>query len=210
MTIKNGSLQGRLSACAVEGQGGLGEVGPREVQDMLARGEAILVDVREPDEHARERIPGSRLVPLSRFDPQQAATGLKFGQALVLHCRSGRRSADAARMAASLGEEGLRVVNMSGGIEAWKSAGLAVEVNRAAPKMSVMRQVQLAIGAGVLTGSALAWLVHPGFIALAAFFGAGLVFAGLTGTCGLATVIGKLPWNRGAGGSASCASGSCG
>ncbi len=174
------------------------EAEPRQVDQWLRSGEAVLIDVREPDENARERISGSYLVPLSGFDPQLAASHAKPGQRVVLHCRSGRRSADAARMAESLAGTGVSVVNMSGGIEAWKKQNLPVEVNTQVTKISVMRQVQMVIGVGVLTGSALAWFVHPGFIAIAAFFGAGLTFAGASGTCALASLIGMAPWNRSA------------
>jgi len=41
---------------------------PQEVQRWMTSGEAVLIDVREPDEFAREHIPGAMLVPLSRFD----------------------------------------------------------------------------------------------------------------------------------------------
>ena len=179
---------------------------PREVQRWLAEGSAILIDVREPDEHAREKITGARLLPLSRFDPQQAAAAIKPGQTLVLHCKSGRRSTDACRLAASLCDAGLSVVNMTGGIEAWKSAGLPVEVNTKVSGLSIMRQVQLVIGVGVLAGSALAWFVDPLFIGIPAFFGAGLTFAGTSGTCALASLIGMMPWNKAATGSAGACS----
>lgn len=186
------------------------EAQPRQIQQWLCGGEAVLIDVREPDEHAREHIAGSRLIPLSRFDPQQAASGLGPGQRLVLYCRGGRRSADAARMATSLGDPGVRIVSMTGGIEAWKKDALPVEVNSRLAGISVMRQVQMVIGASVLIGSTLAWLLDPRFIAIPAFFGAGLTFAGATGTCGLAAAIGWMPWNRSTSSGASCAGGSCG
>lgn len=185
------------------------EASPKDVKEWLRADECVLIDVREPDEHARERIPGSKLLPLSRFDPQQAAALAKPGQKIVLHCRSGRRSSDACRMAASLAGAGVPVINMTGGIEAWKAAALPVEVNTRVSGISVMRQVQLVIGVCVLAGSALAWFVDPRFIAIPAFFGAGLAFAGATGTCALATVIGWLPWNRAKAVGASCAAGSC-
>jgi len=98
-------------------------------------------------------------------------------------------------MAASLASSGLTIVNLTGGIEGWKKAQLPVEVDAKAPGISVMRQVQLVIGVSVLIGSALAWLVSPAFIAVTAFFGAGMVFAGATGTCALASLIGAMPWN---------------
>ena len=195
---------------------GVQQATPREVQQWLRSGTAILVDVREPDEHAREKIAGARLVPLSRFDPQQAAAGIMPGQKLVLHCRSGKRSSDACRMAASLRDAGVLIVNMSGGIEAWKKDALPVEVNTKVSGISVMRQVQMVIGLGVLAGSALAWFVDPRFIAVPAFFGAGLTFAGASGTCALASLLGMMPWNKAAMGSArakntgtSCSTGGC-
>jgi hypothetical protein len=56
--------------------------------------------------------------------------------------------------------------------------------------------VQLIAGSMVLTGVVLGTLVNPWWLALSAFFGAGLTFAGATGTCGLAVVLLKMPWNR--------------
>jgi rhodanese-related sulfurtransferase len=186
------------------------EVSPKDVQQWLHTGECVLIDVREPDEHARERIPGARLLPLSRFDPQQASALVRPGQKVVMHCRSGRRSSNACRMASSLADNGVVVMSLAGGIEAWKKDSLPVEVNTKASRISVMRQVQLLIGVCVLAGSALAWFVDPRLVAIPAFFGAGLTFAGATGTCALATVIGWMPWNQAKAGGASCASGSCG
>lgn len=201
-TTQVGAAEGRESASAGR------EVSPREVHSWLQSGECVLVDVREPDEHAREHIAGAKLLPLSRFDAKQAASWAKPGQKLVMHCRSGRRSADACRMAASLADSGLPVLSMSGGIEGWKRESLPVQVNTKVAGISVMRQVQLVIGLFTLLGCALAWFVDPRFIAIPAFFGAGLTFAGATGTCGLATVLGWMPWNRTSTGS-SCSTGSC-
>jgi len=174
----------------------LDEITPHHASQRLSEGSAVLVDVREPDEHARERIAGSTLIPLSKFDAARALALSRDGQGIILHCRGGRRSMDAARQAAALAPTGTVVSSMAGGLEAWKQAGLPVRTNAAAPRMSVMRQVQLTIGAGVLAGAALTWFVHPAFIAVPAFFGAGLIFAGATGTCGLAALLERMPWNR--------------
>jgi len=177
-------------------------VTPAEAARLVDRGEAFIVDVREPDEHRR-------VMPLSRFDREQVAAWIKPGQSVILHCRSGRRAADACRMAASLADRGITVVSLAGGIEAWKAASLPVSCDARAPAISIMRQVQLVIGACVLTGCALAWFVDPRFIAVPAFFGAGLAFAGATGTCALASVIGSMPWNRVVQSGGSCCGGSC-
>jgi len=172
------------------------EASPRDIQQWLERGEAVLVDVREPDEHAQERISGALNAPLSRIDSDLLATQAVAGRRLVLHCKSGRRSSDAARLLAATAPGDTKLVSMTGGIEAWKSENLPVERSARMPMISVMRQVQLVIGLGVLTGSALAWFIHPAFIAIPAFFGAGLTFAGATGTCALASILGHMPWNR--------------
>ncbi len=171
---------------------------PREIDALTAkswldRGEAVLIDVREADEHARESIAGAKLVPLSGFDPAKLpALG---GKRLVVHCLSGSRS---ARAIARLAEAGIDAVNLTGGIEGWKAAGLPVRENKSAP-LPIMRQVQIVAGSLVVIGAALGATVHPGFHALSAFVGAGLVFAGASGWCGMATVLGLLPYHRRAG-----------
>jgi hypothetical protein len=170
------------------------EIDPRDAQAALSRSECVLVDVREADEHARERIAGSVLLPLSALTPQQVnALG---ANRVAIHCKSGRRGADAVARCAGLAAAGITVVNVRGGIEAWKAAGLPTIVDTARPRISVMQQTQIVIGTCVFAGTALGFLVHPGFLAIPAFMGAGLVFAGTTGFCGMAVAIGKLPWNR--------------
>jgi rhodanese-related sulfurtransferase len=86
---------------------------------------------------------------------------------------------------------------LTGGIDGWAAAGLPVEVDRAQP-IEIMRQVQIAAGVLVLTGVVLGLLVSPGFFGLSAFVGAGLTFAGVTGWCGMARLLGLMPWNRAA------------
>jgi rhodanese-related sulfurtransferase len=202
----------RTNECAIgvpPGGMALASAEPRDVRGWVERGEAVLVDVRESDEHAKERIGGARLMPLSRFDPERACEWLRPGQRLVLHCKGGKRSADACRLSLRLVERGVAVVSMAGGIEAWKRDALPVEVSAGGTGWSVMRQVQVVIGAGVLAGSVLGWLVHPAFAAVPAMLGAGMVFAGVTGSCALAGWIGALPWNR-AGAGGGCTAGTCG
>jgi rhodanese-related sulfurtransferase len=170
----------------------LEELDAPTVKARLDRGEAVLIDVREPDEHARERIPGARLMPLSSFDPMRIAGS--GAHAVILHCASGARSARAAAMLAGVGLSD--VAHLKGGINAWKHAGFPVALDRKAP-LPIMRQVQMLAGSLVVLGVVLGFAVHPGFFGLSAFVGAGLVMAGVTGWCGMATLLGKLPYNRG-------------
>ena len=206
----NGPTSSTTPATAPSASASFQEATPAQVRQWLRSGEAVLIDVREPDEFAREHIAGATLLPLSRFDPAQALSKAKPGQRIVMQCKSGRRSADACRLAAPLAAAGLPVFTLAGGIEAWKKDNLPVELNTKVSGISVMRQVQLVIGLCVLAGSALAWFVDPRLVAIPAFFGAGLTFAGASGTCALATMIGWMPWNKTAKSGASCTTGSCG
>ena len=169
----------------------LNTITPDQAAQMLREG-ATLVDVREPDEHARERIPGARNLPLSRL--AEAELAVQAGRPVLFHCRSGARTAgQAAQLAAKAG--GCEAYVVEGGLEAWKRAGLPVALDRRQP-LELMRQVQIAAGSMVVLGVVLGALVAPGFYGLAGFVGAGLVFAGVTGTCGLARILRLMPWNR--------------
>ncbi len=176
-----------------------------ELKALLERGVA-LVDVREAVEHAEERIVGARLIPLGQLERRVAEIDRTLP--VVVMCRSGKRGAKALEVLGELGVVGAR--NLEGGILGWKAEGFPVEQAARKP-FPLMQQVQIAIGAGVLAGAVLSRAVHPNFIWLSAFFGAGLLFAGCTGWCGLALLLAKMPWNRvggpGGAGSASCCAG---
>lgn len=163
---------------------------PAEARRLLDTGSITLIDVRDPDEHAAERIHGASLFPLARIDARTCAN--LRGQRVVAHCKGGTRSWQAV---ARLRTFGIEAASLSGGIEAWKRAGMPT-VRAAGAPMPIMRQVQIVVGAGVSAGAALAWWVSPYFIVIPAVFGAGLLFAGLTGTCALASLLGVMPWNR--------------
>jgi hypothetical protein len=75
--------------------------------------------------------------------------------------------------------------------------------------MSLERQVRIGAGSLVLLALALAWWVHPAFLLLAAFVGAGQVLAGLTDWCGMGLLLAKAPWNRSASESGAAAGGTC-
>lgn len=95
---------------------------PQQIHDALTRGEIVLIDVREPNEYAVERIHGAMLYPLSTFDP--AALPDEIGKQVVLQCGSGKRSEMAYNKAVAAGVK-VRS-HMGGGILAWKAAGLPV------------------------------------------------------------------------------------
>jgi rhodanese-related sulfurtransferase len=169
----------------------LAPITPQDAAIRLKSGRVTLVDIREADEHAREHIAGAVSMPLSALE--KGHINLAAHGDVVFHCKSGMRtSTNCARLATHV--EGPAFM-LEGGLDAWKRAGLGVRKKAGAP-IELMRQVQIVIGLFVLTGIALTLTVHPGFIVIPAFMGAGLTFAGLSGWCGMAKLIALAPWNR--------------
>ncbi len=167
----------------------LPRISPADARKLLAEG-AALIDIREPDEHARVRIAGARNAPLAGLSRE---TFTDADRVVVFHCRAGSRTAANTQRLASAAPCDAFI--LEGGIDAWKAAGLPVVETRGQP-IEIMRQVQIVAGSLVVTGVALGALVHPGFFALAGFVGAGLVFAGVSGICTMARVLAHAPWNR--------------
>ena len=166
-------------------------ISPERAAELVRAG-AVLIDIREVDEHARERIPGARHHALSRIDRDSPARN--GDDVLIFHCRSGARTkGNAARLAAAA--QDCEVYILDGGIDAWKKAGLPVALDRSQP-IEIMRQMQIAAGSMVLLGVVLGALVAPGFYALSGFVGAGLLLAGVSGFCGMARLLAIMPWNR--------------
>jgi rhodanese-related sulfurtransferase len=167
---------------------------PLEAKRRLADGSAILVDIREPMEHAREAIPGARLAPLSTYNAHALASIKgRNAPAVIFHCQSGRRTEENA---ARLCECGIpETYILGGGLAGWKAAGFETRLDRTKP-IEMQRQVQIAAGSLVLLGLALSALLSPWFAAMSAFVGAGLVFAGVSGWCGMARLLAVMPWNR--------------
>jgi rhodanese-related sulfurtransferase len=167
---------------------------PRQLAALHQSSKSVdLIDVRTPAEFREVHIDFARNVPLDRLDPKAMAAERngRASQPLYLICRTGGRGKQACQ---KLAEAGLNVVNIEGGTLAWDAAGLPVV--RGKKTISPERQVRIAIGLVVLASAALAALVHPYWICLAAFMGAGLIFSGITDFCGLALILGRMPWNQ--------------
>jgi len=169
---------------------------PAEARRRLDEGRAVLVDIREPVEHAREAIPEARLCPLSQLSRESLCAQVgDNAPAIIFHCQGGNRTRDnAARLQACSVPQ---AYILEGGLMGWKSAGYATRVDRTKP-IELQRQVQIAAGSLILLGLLAAWLVSPPFILLTAFVGCGLIFAGASGWCGMARLLALLPWNRSA------------
>lgn len=160
-------------------------ISPAEARQLIDAG-ASLIDIRQPDEHARERIAGALNVPLDQLSKDSAP-----GDALIFHCRSGMRTAQAADTLTAAAN-GRDCYIVEGGISGWGNAGLPVESARGAP-IEMQRQVMIAAGTLVMFGALMALLVAPGWIWLALAVGAGLTFAGISGFCGMAHVLAMMP-----------------
>lgn len=91
------------------------EITPTELAERLKKGDVELIDVREPHEWDIARIPGARLIPLGQF--AAAIPSLDRNHDIVVHCRSGVRSANAVRQLQAAGFT--RVQNLAGGILRW-------------------------------------------------------------------------------------------
>lgn len=164
-------------------------------QLRLEKKPTFLLDVRSPAEHARTHVPGVYLMPLDRLDPVELekVEGCSKDQPVYILCQSGGRATTAAEKLTRAGFRECIVVK--GGTSAWMAAGLPV--NKGGGKMLALdRQIQIVIGTFVLSGVLLSQFVNPVFIWLSGFMGAGLIFAGLTGTCGMGVLIAKMPWNQ--------------
>ena len=133
-------------------------------------------------------------VPLDKIQSHEielTQNGNENGPLYVI-CKTGTRGVKACQKLAASGSRD--IVNVEGGIVAWTDAGLPVV--RGKKTMSLERQVRIAAGLLVLLGAALGYFLHPYWIGLSAFVGAGLVFAGVTDTCGMGMMIAKMPWNH--------------
>ena len=166
-----------------------------EFRSLMGRGNPLtILDVRTHAEFARIHAVGARLMPLDDLDPTAVAKWRRQpGDPIYVICHSGARATKACQR---LEDAGLKqVYSIEGGTAAWEKMGLPVE-RGGGRVISLERQVRIGAGLIVLLGVILAWTLHPAFIALSAFVGAGLVFAGVTDRCGLALVLTKMPWNN--------------
>jgi len=168
---------------------------PADLAELCKTSRKIdLIDVRTPMEYREAHVEIARNVPLDTLDPaaeMKARAGSETAPIYVI-CRSGSRGRQACEKFRAAGFT--NVVNVEGGTLACIECGLSVI--RGKRMVSLERQVRIAAGLLVLLGCLLGWLVHPAFVALAAFVGAGLVFAGVTDTCGMGLLLARMPWNR--------------
>ena len=170
----------------------IGTISPREAQTLVAQG-AKLIDIRDADEYLHEHIPEAHLAPLPALEQGSLPANLRAEQ-VIFHCQSGKRTQNAATKLSAIAAPA-QVWLLEGGIDGWKAAGLPVAKDSSQP-LPLMRQVQIAAGSLALLGVILGYSVSSAFFLLSGFVGAGLLFAGVTGFCGMARLLKVMPWNR--------------
>jgi rhodanese-related sulfurtransferase len=166
---------------------------PPELAQLLSEHpEVRLLDVRTPTEYETVHIRGAYNVPLDLLGEHGAEIRTNVAEPVVLVCQSGQRARKAEEALKAAGMPNLHVLD--GGVNGWVAAGNPVV--RRAERLSLERQVRIAAGAMAAIGGILAVFINPLFALLPAFVGSGLVFAGVTNTCGMAMLLTRLPYNR--------------
>jgi len=161
------------------------------LKEELMNGDIHLIDVREPAEFAGGRVPGAKLIPLGEIEKRHME--LDHNKPIYVMCRSGVRGAKAQAKLRELGFQ--NVINLKGGFEAWKKAGLAYDADDN-PPWSIERQVRFTAGLLVFVGVILSLFVHRYFTAIPAFIGFGLALSAIVDWCGMGLLLAKMPWNR--------------
>ena len=152
-----------------------------------------LLDVRTSPEYAGAHVPGARLIPLNELKVEAFLAQHKPGTPIYVLCQAGTRASKAIEQLERAGCSDCILVE--GGTQAWIDAGLPVHrgVSRVLP---LMRQVQIVVGSLAAVGATLALAVSSWFAILPLFLGCGLLFAGITGWCGMALLLARMPWNH--------------
>lgn len=167
---------------------------PRELQQKYEAGEAFkLIDVRTPVEFRETHVEFASNVPLDKVDPAEVMERHDAGDdPLYIMCRSGNRAQQAIEKFNKSGYE--NVINVEGGMLQWEADGQPAVRGKKA--ISLERQVRIVAGSIVFIGAMLGYFVDPAWVFLSAFVGAGLVFAGVSDTCGMGMMLARMPWNQ--------------
>jgi rhodanese-related sulfurtransferase len=160
-----------------------------QLHNMLLENDVCLIDVRNTDEYIEEHIEGSKNIPLPILSLDQMEANNKN---IVIHCKSGKRGEKAYKLLKSQKPD-LQLSNLEGGILSWKAADFPTKV--ISSTLPIMRQVQILAGTLIVIGTVCSFL-SPYFLAIPAFVGCGLMFAGFSGWCGMANLLSLMPWNN--------------
>ena len=154
--------------------------------------QSTVIDVRTPAEFKAAHVNGAQLHPLDSLDPVAFCKAHGTDEPVYLLCQSGKRASMAADRLIQAGHKNIIVVE--GGTAAAIEHGLDIAYGKGA--ISIERQVRIAAGLLVLAGTLAGAFIHPALLIVPGFVGAGLAFAGITDTCGMAMALAKCPWNQ--------------
>jgi rhodanese-related sulfurtransferase len=160
--------------------------------NMQQQGLIHLIDVRTPAEFCAVHAKGAVNIPLDKLEP--SALAHCNGDPAYFICKSGIRARKAMEKLAQSGFNNM--IEVEGGTDAWLRAKLPVQKGQKA--LGLEQQVRLIVGSMALTGAGIVLAGHPAGLALVAMMGVGMVYAGITDTCGMAMVLAKAPWNQNA------------
>jgi rhodanese-related sulfurtransferase len=168
-------------------------IGADELASLIdARPDVRVLDVRTPGEYESVHIRGAYNVPLDTLGEHSDEIRAAVDAPVVLICQTGNRARQAETALKECTMHNLHV--LEGGMQGWLGAGHPVVRGRR--RLSLERQVRIVAGTLAATGGLLAVVVNPLFGLVPLFVGSGLLFAGVTDTCGLAMVLSRFPWNR--------------
>lgn len=168
-----------------------------EAVELITKGQAVLIDVREPDEFKSEHIAYAMSVPLSTLEEGFQTLNIPKDIIILFQCLMGSRGQMACEKIQMSKTCENKIMNIEGGIKAWKEKGFpVVSSHEKAPTLSIFRQVQVIVGLLIIFSTVIGFTgIKLGFI-FAGIFGFALFFAGITGWCGMAIVLSKMPWNN--------------
>ena len=177
------------------------KINARAVEALLHDHKAVLIDVRTPGEILGGEIPESVIMPFDLVSAKRLEPIVDTNKKIVFVCHSGNRAGQAADAVSGLLPD---VAVLDGGVAAWKQAGLPMTEGR--DVIPIERQVQITVGSLLILTVLLTYFVSTAFLIFPGLFGAGLVYAGWSGSCGMARVLLMMPWNQ----HPLCTSGTCG
>lgn len=166
---------------------------PKEAAERVESGNGVVIDIRGADEFATGHIPGAIHLEADRITDDTAKKLAALNP--IFCCASGKRTS--MLMTRLDGAAGGNAAYIDGGLGAWRAAGLKTDMPKGASSLpSVQRQVQMTVGIMLVVVAALAYAVMPDLVLLAGAIGLGLFLAGLTGSCAMAAVLMRMPWNQ--------------
>ncbi|MBR7059867.1 MAG: rhodanese family protein [Neisseriaceae bacterium] len=157
----------------------------------LIKSGAVIIDIRSQDEYKRKHIDGAICIPAN----EMIAEKIPANSTIIFSCLSGMRTKTNANHLSECACNCSEMYILDGGLNAWEKYGLPT-ISNAKCSLDIMRQVQIAAGSLILIGALLGFTLSSWFYLICAFVGAGLLFAGLSGFCGMAVLLMKMPWNK--------------